>query len=370
MTTRRRVALVLPPKEGFGSEEAGAISLIVRDLAESAEAEWEPVVIGRHLNGPPFPGVEFIQVQPPLFGALLGRSRSYAMAVARATRPLRPAIVEVHNRAELALRLARSLAPAPVLLVLHNDPQGMRGAKDVAGRRALLRSLAAVCCVSCYIRDRLVEGINDRSLLERAHVMNNGLPLETVPKPPAERAPEILFVGRVTRDKGADTFVAACAQALPRLPGWRAAMIGADRIRADSQATPFVREVTIAAERAGIAMLGFLPNDRTLARMAQCGIAAVPSRWHDPFPRVAQEAMACGAALITTERGGLPESAGDAALYVDPEDPAALAAAIERLARDPALRAELSARGQARMRHYGMAETQSRWSALRRRLLA
>jgi glycosyltransferase involved in cell wall biosynthesis len=211
--------------------------------------------------------------------------------------------------------------------------------------------------------------VTDPLALSRAHVMNNGLPLDTVPEPAAERAPEILFVGRVTRDKGSDTFVAACALALPRLPGWHAAMVGADRIRVDSQATPFVREVTTAAEAAGIAMLGFMPNDATLARFAQCGIAVVPSRWHDPFPRVAQEAMACGAPLITTERGGLPESAGDAALYIDPEDPASLAAAIERLALDPALRAELGARGRKRMRDFAMPQTQARWSALRRSVL-
>ena len=49
----------------------------------------------------------------------------------------------------------------------------------------------------------------------------------------------MLFAGRVVSDKGADAFVQACAGALPRLPGWRAEMLGADRFGADSPETPF-----------------------------------------------------------------------------------------------------------------------------------
>ncbi len=62
-------------------------------------------------------------------------------------------------------------------------------------------------------------------------VLANCLDLADLPPraPPAGRAPLLLFAGRVVRDKGADAFVEACARALPRLPGWRAEMIGADR---------------------------------------------------------------------------------------------------------------------------------------------
>jgi glycosyltransferase involved in cell wall biosynthesis len=178
-----------------------------------------------------------------------------------------------------------------------------------------------------------------------------------------------LFVGRLTPEKGADAFVAACARALPALPGWRAEIVGA-RWYGDRRDSPYATALRRQAAAAGIALAGFLDNDATLARMARAAIVVMPSRWAEPLGRVAQEALACGAALVTSGRGGLPEAAGDAALFADPDDTAALAEAILRLARDPALRAELAARGRAQAARFAMPATVARWTALREAVLA
>jgi glycosyltransferase involved in cell wall biosynthesis len=60
------------------------------------------------------------------------------------------------------------------------------------------------------------------------------------------------------------------------------------------------------------------------------------------------EAMANGIPVLTSDRSSLPEVAGDAALLVDPGDPDALAAALAKLAGDPAARQAAAARGRAR----------------------
>jgi alpha-1,3-rhamnosyl/mannosyltransferase len=60
------------------------------------------------------------------------------------------------------------------------------------------------------------------------------------------------------------------------------------------------------------------------------------------------EAMACGLPVITSNRSSLPEVAGAAALYVDPDDASSIAAAIGRLAGEPALRAALAEAGRRR----------------------
>jgi glycosyltransferase involved in cell wall biosynthesis len=67
------------------------------------------------------------------------------------------------------------------------------------------------------------------------------------------------------------------------------------------------------------------------------------------------EAMACGTPVLASATSALPEVAGGlspsseaAALLADPEDTAAIANGLTRLASDAALRAELRARGIAR----------------------
>ena len=72
----------------------------------------------------------------------------------------------------------------------------------------------------------------------------------------------------------------------------------------------------------------------------------------EAFPIPITEAMTCGTPIVTSDRNGLSEVAGDAALQVDPGDAGAIAAAIQRVLSDASMRAELSARGRARAKQY------------------
>jgi glycosyltransferase involved in cell wall biosynthesis len=389
------VAIVLPPREGFGPGRTGAVGLIVRRLADAPG--FRAVVIGGPQAGPTFPGVAFREARPPFW--LPGNANvRHAAGVVRLVRALRPALIEVHNRTETALALARWLPDTRIALFLHNDPQSMRQARTPAERTTLLRRMARVVTVSDYLSDRLLEGVTGSvpppvvlpncidlaalsatpspapvpapMALGRYQGPRPGLPQEQDDPPPEPRAPEILFVGRVVPEKAPDAFVAACAAALPSLPGWRATIIGADRFRADSPETAFVRSVRAGAEAAGVRMLGYRDHPDVLAALKRAAIAVVPSRWQEPFGLTALEAMATGAALIASPRGGLPEVAGDAALYADPDDPPAIAAAILALATDQPRREALAAAGRARARRFDLAPTLRRLAALRTALLA
>jgi glycosyltransferase involved in cell wall biosynthesis len=57
------------------------------------------------------------------------------------------------------------------------------------------------------------------------------------------------------------------------------------------------------------------------------------------------EAMACGTPVVAADRTALPETCGDAALFADPGDPDAFAAALLRAATDDNGRARLIAAG-------------------------
>ena len=354
-----KVAVVLPPREGFGPGRSGAIGLLVDRLARTSA--FETVVLGGRQAGPTFPGTPFQPVTPSRwpFGSTNLR---YAAAVAEAIRTLDPALVEVHNRPEIALALATRLPERPVIAFLHNDPHGMRGAASAMERADMLGRLAGVVTPSAYLRQRILDGVHAPA--RDPVILPNCLDLAELPlSRPKERL--VLFAGRVVADKAPDVFIAACAAALPQLPGWEAAMIGADRFSFDSPDTGFVQATRAAAGAAHVRMLGYRDHPDVLASMSRAAIVVVPSRWAEPFGLVALEALACGAALICSPRGGLPEVAGDAAVYADPDHPAAFAAAILALAGDEPRRIALAEAGRQRARRFDVKVIAAQLAALR-----
>jgi glycosyltransferase involved in cell wall biosynthesis len=361
------IAVVLPPREGFGPGRTGAVGMIAQRLA-AAPGPFRTLMIGGPQKGETFAAPRFRAVAPGWLDWGNVNLR-HAAAIARALRPLAPALIEVHNRPEIALSLASRLPQAKVALFLHNDPLTMRGARSPAERLAMLDRLARVVTVSDYLRRRLLQNIAAPEGRTPA-VLPNCIDLAALPPPAAEREKLILFVGRVVPEKAPDVFVAACAAALPRLPGWRAAIIGADRFRDDSPDTGFVRTVRAAAEAAGVALLGYRDHPAVLDAMARAAMLVMPSRWQEPFGLTALEAMASGAALVASPRGGLPEVGGETALYADPDDPAAFTAAILALATNPAHLAAQAAAGRARARRFDLPPTAAMLHALRRDILA
>ena len=345
-TAGRLVAVVLPPNEGFSPEAAGAISLIIQRLG-TAPSAFRTTVLGSPLRYPPFPEPSFQPVRAPIW--LPGsRGSRYAWAVTRALRRLAPELIEVHNRPRLALHLAERFPGTPVALFLHNDPQGMRGMASPA-QRASLRYLARVLVVSPYVRDRLMDGVQGRWAAAPVVVPNPvDLAATPAPLPPEQREHLILFAGRLVPEKGASTFVAACAQALPSLPGWRAEVIGARRLRPGADRDGYAAGVRQAAQAAGVHASGHQPHGAVLHAMSRAAIVAVPSVWPEPFGLTALEAMAGGAVLVCSAQGNLPALVGDAAVLVPPGDAAALAAALMALAEDAPRRAALGRAGVAR----------------------
>ncbi len=358
-----KVAVVLPPREGFGPGRTGAIGLLARRLVQAPG--FQTTIFGGQQDGPVFSGIDFRPVSPTPWR--LGNTNvRYAAAVAAVLKTLRPALIEVHNRPEIALALAARLPSIPVTVILNNDPQGMRDASTPAERSNMLRRLANVITSSAYLRERVLDGVAAPE--KRPVVLPNCLDLAELP-PPRERDRLILFAGRVVADKGPDAFVSACAEALPHLPGWVAEIIGADRFRIDSPDTGFVQMIRAAAEAAHVRMLGYRDHPEVLAAMARASIVVVPSRWSEPFGLVALEALASGAALVCAPRGGLPEVAGDVAVYADPDRPGEIAAAIRALAGDPSRRAALATAGRQRARCFDVPVIAARLAALRQHVL-
>ena len=88
----------------------------------------------------------------------------------------------------------------------------------------------------------------------------------------------------------------------------------------------------------GIRALGHVPDEHLPGLYAGARAFVLPSL-HEGFGLTALEAMACGVPVVAARSGALPETCGDAASYVDPRDPPAIADAVEQAIHDGALRA-------------------------------
>lgn len=196
---------------------------------------------------------------------------------------------------------------------------------------------------------------------ERVHLSYHGLDLARFG--PFERArpdldgsdPErpvtILSIGRAVEKKGFDTLLEALAL-LPAGLHWRLEHIGGGALVAPLRALAVKLGI---AER--IAWRGALAQAAVLDHYRRADLFALacrigPDGDRDGLPNVLVEASSQGLACISTNISGIPELIADGVngLLVDPQDPAALARAIERSATDPTLRQRLGAAAQARVR--------------------
>ena len=92
-----------------------------------------------------------------------------------------------------------------------------------------------------------------------------------------------------------------------------------------------------------------LPDEEYAELLASAEVAVIPSLY-EGFSLPAVEHLASGTPLVASRAGALPEVVGDAAVLVEPGDPEELAAALRELLDDATRRAELAARGLARVR--------------------
>lgn len=105
---------------------------------------------------------------------------------------------------------------------------------------------------------------------------------------------------------------------------------------------------------------GRIPSSEMPDFYRSLDVLVLPSRsrpnWTEQFGRVLIEAMACGVAVVGSTCGEIPQVIGEAGLIFPEGDASALRAHLARLQADPSLRAELAARGRARvLSHYTQA---------------
>jgi glycogen(starch) synthase len=150
--------------------------------------------------------------------------------------------------------------------------------------------------------------------------------------PDAVRGRDIVFLARLVSDKGGDVTLEALAQlkAEGLTPNLTIVGEGPERGKLVELAARLgvADQVTFAGLQTGETLVRTLNSHR---------IMVVPSRLAEPFGVVALEGIACGCALVGSERGGLKDAIGPCGLTFPNGDAPAMAACLRRVLEDEAL---------------------------------
>lgn len=237
-------------------------------------------------------------------------------------------------------------------LILHRQYLKVPGTRALQRVRdfARYRTAQRVIAVSHSTKDDLIEHLGVPS--EIVDVVHHGVDHERFNRSvtPNERerlserlgfdGPFVLYLGAGDARKGIDLLVSAyprthLADAMPLVVA--GPLSEPQRARLSSIA---------AAEGVDMRLFGYVDDDLVPALYRACYLHVFPSAY-EGFGLPVLEALACGAPTVTTRTSSLGEVAGDAALTIEERTVEALAAAMDELGDDTALRSELCERGVA-----------------------
>ena len=244
-----------------------------------------------------------------------------------------------------------NLAPVawPRNVVVIHDAAALRhpewySGSYVAWQRAVLKPLAQralrVITVSEFSRGEIVDLLGVSA--ERIEVVPGGVDERFSPDADPERAahelglerPYVLTVGSLIARKNLAALEPAAEALRDAGIDLVAAGGGRPQLRTESEAS-------------GVIPLG-LVDDYLLPGLYAGARVFVLASLYEGFGLTCLEAMASGTPVVAADAGALPETCGDAALFVDPEDPRAIADALTQVVSDDLLRRRLTVAGSVR----------------------
>lgn len=284
----------------------------------------------------------------------------YIQRVIQRARPYMPKVIHVHNAPTLIKPLREAFPSAQLILHMHNEKQ-------------LPSDLAIDCLVGCsdYICRWFAEQVNWTQRPRFAQI-RNGVNVEqfqprwvlgqdkiralkVAQQIPLDRI-NLLYVGRISPEKGPDLLVDALRQLDPTR--YHLTLVG-EWPQGDASKNQRVQFAAALRQQMEGLPVTVIPATAP-GQMAQIyplgDLMVIPSRFEEPFSMVAIEAMASGVPVMALRRGGMVEYMvdGENACLLSPETTGVeLAAAIDRACAQPG-QLELQARAAREMveKHY------------------
>ncbi|HTW95018.1 MAG TPA: glycosyltransferase family 4 protein [Tepidisphaeraceae bacterium] len=238
----------------------------------------------------------------------------------------------VHNEPSAVEALARRCPNAKICLWAHNELFQTYTARQV--KRVLDLCHRVICC-SNFIARGIVQRVGESAKIV---TVLNGVSTERFNPPDRSKPnnpPVILFIGRMVPEKGPDLLVKAAPLLKRQGVQFRLRMVGSKNFSAADSLTPFetaLRRLALPLQDI-VEFRPFQPRQTIPAEFHSADLLCVPSNWDDPCPLTVLEGRASGLPIVASRRGGIPEAAGDSAIYFDPPDVAMLAESLTECLR-------------------------------------
>lgn len=222
---------------------------------------------------------------------------------------------DIHMQANCSLKYAWLLSAARGHGVIqHNSSYESKSAPFQEGLKRYVSRLFPGIAVSRYVQRRV----------RCAHVIHNAFDPTQFKGPEVERD-GVVFVGRLTSEKGCHVLIKALGILAGRGRRVRASIVGDGADRENLEA--LVREEGLVND---VEFIGPLFGDARGRVVRAHEVLVVPSVCPETFGIVALEGLAAGCAVIASDAGGLPEALGSFGLFFKQGDCVQLAGLLER----------------------------------------
>ena len=287
-----KISILLPYKENFTHEAAGAVSLFVHQIWNVSKYKGKIKIYGstnykKYLNK----NYKNIKFEKNIFRS---SSKMYVDNFLNNAEVINSDIIEVHNRPHY-IKFIKKKFKKKISLYFHNDPLSMDGSKSVQDRMYLIDNVDKLIFNSIWSKNRFFLNMYvDASTSIDVNVCYQSA--NKVKIDFKKKKNIISFIGKLNKAKGYDIFGNAIIDILNKYKNWKAIVIGDEE-----------RE-KIIFKHPRLKVIGFKKNRFILDLLKKTSISVVCSRWQEPFGRASLEAASRGSAVIISNTGGLPET--------------------------------------------------------------
>ncbi len=290
-----KISVLLPYKENFSENYAGAVSLFVKDIAKNSCYFKSTYIFGNTSFKKPFlKNYINIDLKKKIFES---SSKIYVNEFLSQEKKINSDIIEIHNRPNY-IKYFKNLKKK-IILYFHNDPLSMTGSTSLRDRIFLLNNIDKIIFNSKWSQKRFFIDIDNEYLLKQ----KTAVCFQSTSKTKInfnKKKKIISFVGKLNSAKGYDLFGNAIIKILDDFKEWKAVVYG-DEPREN-----------ILFKHKNLIINDYTKHEKILNFLKTVSISVVCSRWEEPFGRTSLEAASRGSAVIISNRGGLPETTNSA----------------------------------------------------------